>query len=300
MRSSLAMTRCGAEEPTVTGFRDIPYPFEENWISVGGVRTCWVEEGDGVPVLLLCPAGRGLLHYRELFGLRSRRRFIAVDLPGWGKADKPDVSYNQDYYVDWLRQFVDALGVDRPHLVGNSMGGQLAARLLAADPSCARSLSLIAIPGNIAWWRRFLMPLFLSQRTIRNMRPWQFRRAMRQNFYRWPARAEEIVAKGVELSRGPDWPDYARCLARCLRTALAQDIAPVLARLGGPVLFIWGKQDRVCPVAALPALAARVADARSCVLEECGHFPPVERPRPTLDALEHFWGKQESRAAARD
>ncbi len=283
-------------------FRDLPYPFDEHWIELGGVRTCWVGEGDGVPVLLLCPAGRGLLHYRELFKRRASRRFIALDLPGWGKADKPDLPYDLPHYLAWLRAFITELGLERPHLVGNSLGGQLAANLAAHEPERFRSLSLIAIPGAMSTLRKLLRPLLLNERSIRNMQPWQFRRSVKKNFHRWPDRAEEIVAKGVELAQGPDWPPYARSLARCMRAALGQEMGPLLGMLDGdeggdgrpPVQFLWGRHDAVCPLSGLDTLAAHVPSAARHIIEECGHYPPVESPDDTLRLLEAFWDTAEA------
>src|SRR5690606_39235182 len=85
--------------------------------------------------------------------LRFARRFstdyrvVALDLPGFGESSKPDASYDVASQVERLRAFVQALQLERPHLIGNSMGGHIAALYAARYPTEVRSLALLDNAG---------------------------------------------------------------------------------------------------------------------------------------------------------
>jgi pimeloyl-ACP methyl ester carboxylesterase len=99
---------------------------QEKTIDVKGIKTSYMEEGTGAPVVFV----HGLGGYKEnwetnvpVFG--ERHRAIALDLPGYGRSEKPDVPYGPEFFASFVGKFMKALGVPRAHLVGNSMGGHL-------------------------------------------------------------------------------------------------------------------------------------------------------------------------------
>ena len=130
-------------------FEDVPYPYSERSVTAADVRVTYVDEGSGLPILFLPAAGRGLTHDAKLYpGLLAKGlRVVGVDLPGWGKSEKPDATYSVEWYLHFLEKFLDALKLERFVVVGNSMGGLLAA-LLAGRREDVRGAVLFAPAGG--------------------------------------------------------------------------------------------------------------------------------------------------------
>ncbi|HLZ70069.1 MAG TPA: haloalkane dehalogenase [Dehalococcoidia bacterium] len=142
------------------------FPYEPRYVEIEGLRMAYVETGAGDPIL--CLHGEptwSFLYRRMLPTLASAGRVIAPDLVGFGRSDKPvaDYAYSYKAHVRWLRQFVEALDLQRITLVCQDWGGLLGLRLLAQQPQ--RFARLVAMNTGIPdggdsgepflRWRRF-------------------------------------------------------------------------------------------------------------------------------------------------
>ncbi len=217
---------------------------------------------------------------------------VGVDLPGWGKSEKPDLPYSVDWYVDWLGRLADRLGLAEAVVVGSSMGGLLGIRLAERRPGLVRALALVGSAGGPRRrLRSWAMRLLLSERRLLGLTEASFRRQLRSFFHREVPEAAEIARLGAALAAGPEWPPYVRAFVRGARTVIGHSAIEALERLPIPVLVLWGRQDRVLPVADAVAMhraleRGRSPSARLEIVEECGHYPPLERPdvvRAVLD-----------------
>jgi 4,5:9,10-diseco-3-hydroxy-5,9,17-trioxoandrosta-1(10),2-diene-4-oate hydrolase len=262
-------------------FEDVPYPYAEKAVTVAGVRTVYIDEGENDRTLLFLPAaGRSLTHDQALYPalIESGERVVAVDLPGWGKSEKPDASYSLEWYLHWVEHFVHVLGLGRLVLVGSSLGGLLAALFAARFQEEVVGTALVAPAGGpIPFVKRNVARLLLEERMLLHPTPRAVRTALGQYFLKPIPEFEEIVARALAISRGKGWPLYCRALSRGGRSALAADIVPHLGAIACPVLLLWGQEDRVCPVEWVELFRSRLARARVRVLESCGHFPQIER-----------------------
>ena len=125
----------------------------ERFATLSHGRTRYLESGEGPPVLLLHGAGfiPGADAWRVTIpALATRYRVIAPDALGWGPGDQLDLDYSFGYMVDSLREMQDALGLERTHVVGHSMGGWLASLLAYESPERVDSLVLVASGGLLA------------------------------------------------------------------------------------------------------------------------------------------------------
>jgi haloalkane dehalogenase len=125
-------------------FHHLPgYPFAPHYVDVGGVRMHYVDEGAGIPVLLLHGEPSWSYLYRKMIPLIAGAglRAVAPDLVGFGRSDKPAAreDYSYQRHMDWLTAFVDALDLRGVTLVGQDWGGLLGLRLAAEQaPRFAR------------------------------------------------------------------------------------------------------------------------------------------------------------------
>lgn len=276
-------------------FEDVVYPYRERSITAAGVKVVYIDEGQGTPILFLPPAGRGLTHDEKLYAplVAGGRRIVGLDLPGWGKSEKPDATYSIEWYLHFLERFLEALGLERPVLVGNSMGGLLAGVLAGRLAGKVAGAALIAPAGGpIPFVKRQIVGYLMSEARLRDASPRAWRLAMGQYFHRPIPELEVLVQRGLAIARGKGWPLYCRALARGAKAALAYDLAPRLAEVRCPVLLLWGREDRICPVSWVEAFEPRLERSRVHIIDGCGHFPAIERPEALLSVLES-WLREE-------
>jgi pimeloyl-ACP methyl ester carboxylesterase len=214
----------------------------------------------------------------------------AIDLPGFGSSSKPARgAYDASYFARSVLGYMDAMEIERAHLVGNSMGGRIAIELALTEPDRAETLSLLA-PVLAFRRRRQLVPLVRLIRPELAAIPHPLRAArVREQFWGLFARPERLDPAAADIAADEFCRTYRSRSARIAFFAAARNIyldAPdgesgLWTRLTGlttPALFIWGDRDRLVPAAFSRHVAGALPHARQVVLTECGHVPQVELP----------------------
>jgi pimeloyl-ACP methyl ester carboxylesterase len=245
-------------------------PREERRLTdVGAYRIHSVRQGEGTPVVLLHGLSGSIRWWRYTSPpLAGRYRVHTIDLVGFGgsrPARPPGVRLMADILARWL----EAEGIERPHIVGHSMGGQIAIHLLAGHRVDARSLTLVSASG-IPHPRHFQEAARL------------FTGALRPRTWGAPTFVPSIAADA--LRAGPF------TLVRAGVDLLADDVRPLLHALHLPTLVIWGALDPLLPLEDGQTLAAGISGARLVVIGDAAHNPMVDRPiefnRVLLDHLD--------------
>lgn len=261
-------------------------------------RLSIVEAGEGPPVLAIHGLGATKGSFvPTLVALSDRHRVIALDLPGFGDSDKPiGAAYDAPFFATACAELLDALQLDRVHLIGNSLGGRVALEMALRWPDRARRLALLA--PSLAWRRaRTWAPLVRLTRPelgLVHLAP----RAIVDGIVRLliPGANDGWVAAGVdEFLRSYVTPSGRAAFYAAARHIYldephgADGFWTRLAGLEPEALFVWGRRDRVVPI----GFKRHVADAlpRACHLElDCGHVPQIERPGDTHQAIAAFLG----------
>jgi pimeloyl-ACP methyl ester carboxylesterase len=214
----------------------------------------------------------------------------AIDLPGFGSSSKPARgAYNARYFAHSVLGYMDAMSIERAHLVGNSMGGRIAIELALTEPDRAETLGLLA-PVLAFRRRRELVSLVKLIRPELAAIPHPLGTArVREQFWSLFARPERLDPAAADVAADEFCRTYRSRSARIAFFAAARNIyleAPdgergLWTRLRGlrtPALFIWGDHDRLIPAAFSRQVAKVLPHARQVVLTECGHVPQVELP----------------------
>lgn len=216
------------------------------------------------------------------------RRFTLFipDIIGQGLSDKPRAAYTPAFYVEWLRGFLDAVGVGRAPLVGHSMGGGLALGLALADPDRVDRLVLISgFPRGLLEHIKSSQLRRLHQFGSRWLFGLGYRLLGRRIFRKllgglvWDRSlvTPPVIERAYRLRK-----DYGK--ARPLWSSLTHisdwenDYAPRLGSVRCPVQIIWGQQDRFISLAAGEDLHRTIPNSRLAVLPETGHLPMWEGP----------------------
>ncbi len=230
-----------------------------------------LELGDGagrLPVALVHGFAGDLLTWQfTLPHLSANRRVLALDLPGHGGSTQDVGDGSLEGLAGWLGRALDALEVERAHLVGHSMGGALAVLLALAAPERAASLSLLACAGLSPVFDRDLLLRMLDARTP------EAAEACVAALFAGPSPLTEPMAKAL-LAR-VNGPVPVGPLRRILEAGFGRERPEPLdwSRIKVPIRFVWGDADRVVPPPGPEWLAP---DAPLHMLDGVGHLPHLE------------------------
>ncbi len=256
-----------------------------------------LQAGTGDPVVALHGLGGTKISFLPTAAaLADEFRIIAVDLPGFGDSDKPvGAPYDARFFARSVEALMDALGIERAHVIGNSMGGRVALEVGLRTPARVRRLALLS--SSLAWRRerpwagllRLVRPeLGLLQVAPRGAVEGIARRLVPGAQAGWAAAGVDEFLRAFHTPRGRA-AFYAAARQIYLEEPEGEDgFWPRLRTLTPPALFVWGLHDRLVPVAFAPHVTDALPHAEHVELD-CGHVPQLERPRETHAAIARFF-----------
>jgi len=275
-------------------------------VRVGRQRISTLTMGEGRDVLLIHGLGATKATFFETAALLSRRyRIHAIDLPGFGSSSKPlTAPYTAQWFAEHTLGAMDELGIERAHVVGNSLGGRVAIELGLRAPERVAGLGLLC--PAVAFVKRSLHPVVRLLRPELGLLPHRFARGTveRQllDLFADPAALDPSVADIVvdEFQR-----IYGSAGARLAFLSAARNVYldkpfgqtgfyPRLGELTRPALFVWTSHDRLIPAGFSRHVSEWLPDAEQIVIDACGHAPQVERPEQTTGLLQRFFARVEA------
>jgi pimeloyl-ACP methyl ester carboxylesterase len=258
------------------------------------------QAGSGPPVVMLHGLGATKVSFLPtIAALAPSYRAIAIDLPGFGDSVKPiRAAYDPRYFARAVIALLDALEIDRAHLVGNSMGGRVALEVGLQSPERVRRLGLLA--PSLAWLRdrpwAQLLKLVAPQLGLIQPAPRPVVEAIVRRLV--PGADEEWTAAGIdEFLRSYLTPrGRAAFYAAARNIYLEEPYGPRglwtrLPRLEAPSLFVWGKRDMLVPIAFADHVRQALPASEHLELPG-GHVPQLENPKRTHEALLRFLGRR--------
>jgi pimeloyl-ACP methyl ester carboxylesterase len=295
----VAVDLAGAAQPHSEAVRAI---YERN-LAACGVPQRWieldasaqvsvVEKGEGPPVLLLHGTGTSSLSLLPLFEHLDGVRAIAVDRPGFGLSDPAPVPRERfrDAAIEFLDQALDALGLERPVLAGNSMGGTWATWYALARPERVRGLVLLGsaplLPGTRPPALLRLMASPLGGLLDRILKPSEeavvrLMRAMGEAgaITQYPNLLDAQLAAGDDpVARATNLGELRAVIGPLGFRGEARVYPSELRSVATPSLLIWGDNDPVASVSAGERITGLIPDARLEILHG-GHVPYLGNPR---------------------
>ena len=257
----------------------------EKWVDLSHGRTRYLEAGTGPPVLLLHGVGftaGGDAWTPILERLDGRVRAIAPDFLGWGFGDRLDLEYSFAYLVDFLRELQDALGLERAHVVGHSMGGWIATLFAYESPDRVDRLVLVASGGTAA---RTLSSMTEFTPPTRDDIRAQLAAAVR------PDELEALVERDWAKTQVPGALESYRKILRHMnepKTRERYNTRRRLPHIHAPTLIVWGSNDAVNAPEMGRVLHDGIAGSRLEVLDGIGHGVPWECPEGLTALLQEF------------
>jgi pimeloyl-ACP methyl ester carboxylesterase len=255
-------------------------------LDVGGAQVHYAEIGTGPPLIFVHGLGGCWQNWLENMPRMAELgyRAIALDLPGFGASPMPPWEISIPRYGGLLDGFRDALGVGSCALVGNSMGGFIAAEVAVGQPEWVDRLVLVSSAGiSHATMRRGPVvagarisiatnPLLRRVDLVSMRRP-GLRQAAYGKVMRHPERLpRELLIEFMAPALGA--PAFVPAVA----ALVGYDLLDRLPRIRVPTLVVWGRDDLVVPAADSAGFVERIPGAELVVFDDCGHVPMAERP----------------------
>jgi 2-hydroxymuconate-semialdehyde hydrolase len=263
-------------------------PAAARTLHVDGTATAVIEAGDGPPLLLLhggIECG-GAMWAPVLARLAEHHRVVVPDIPGLGES-APLARLDIDTFGRWLAALVGQLGLEQPAVVAHSLIGSLTARFATEDTGLIAHLVTYAAPAVGA----YRMSLQLRYAAIRlAIRP-SARNAERFDRF-------ALLDLDATRRRDPGWyaafDSYTRARARephvkrTMRQLISTATKPIpdadLARTGVPTTLLWGRHDRMVPLAIAEAAATRHGWPLHTI-DDAAHAPHIEQPDAFVGTL---------------
>jgi pimeloyl-ACP methyl ester carboxylesterase len=254
-------------------------------VRVAGRSVNYVDLGEGAqpPVLFVHGLGASWQSWLEtLPALARERRVVALDLPGFGASEMPAEPISITRYAHIVEELCARIGLGPIALVGNSMGGFVAAQMAISHPARVERLVLAAAAG-ISVTNAYRRPTVTAARaaTVAGI----FRLTQRRPFVVRPHLRHLALAPAVRHPTliGPDLAHELLAAGRpgfvsALDALLDYDFRDRLEAIACPTLLIWGEKDMLVPAADADEFARRIPAARKVVFPDTGHMPQLEQP----------------------
>ena len=259
-------------------------------------RLSTLQAGSGPPLLAIHGLGATKGSFLPtVAALAERYRVIALDLPGFGDSDKPiNASYDAAFFARAVIGLLDALELERAHLIGNSLGGRVALEVAMRHPERVERLALLC--PSLAWRRERpwapLVRLMQPKLGLVHIAPRPLVEGIVHRLI--PGADEGWTAAGVdEFLRAYLTPSGRAAFYAAARHIYLEEphgesgFWPRLAELQAEALFVWGRRDKLVPIAFERHVIDTLPAARHLELD-CGHVPQIERPRHTHRAVDAF------------
>lgn len=258
---------------TITAAAQSPQRAEKE-ITIYGAKIRYVEAGTGPTVILLHGLGGSWQNWTfNINQLATKYHVVAMDQIGFGKSDKPMIPYRIGTYVDFLDQFLKLRQIERASLVGNSMGGWIAATYAFSHPERVDRLVLVDAAG-------FAPPATLDLNTLFSLNPTTrdgVKELLKRVFYNQAVFATDAAVDAALSNRINAGDGYT--IDSLVRSIVRGEgfLDNRVQEIKQPTLIIWGRQDGLVPLSDGERFKKEIANSSLIVFDQCGHVPHVEK-----------------------
>ena len=272
-----------------------------HFLDLEGIKTAYYStEGEGTPIVFLHGGGvdHAMLSWKTIMQTwTGSQPLVALDLPGYGNSDKPELEYSLSFYTGFLKAFLDTLNAQNVTLCGLSMGGAIALQYALRYPEYIGKLVLVApwgvsasAPYSLMGRLRVRLPLNqVVYKTLQN---------------RWLAK--NIIAGSLIGNREKITPEildevqtaaHSKDAARVFQSFQISELwgehpvghlIPLLPQIKVPTLFIQGDKDPGVKVGDVKQAAASMPNARVEIFEHHKHWVQKESPERFVDIVRDF------------
>ena len=272
---------------------DSDHPEVGSYVDAGGIKTNYLEAGDGPPVVLVHGSGPGVTAYANwrltIPGLAPAFRVLAPDMAGFGFSDKPGGVADLAAWVGQIIGFLDALGIERASVVGNSFGGSIGIRLATDHPERVDRLVLMGATGISFPITEGLDQVWGYQPSFENMR-----RILDYFAYSRELVNDELAEVRYRAALAPGVQEAFSALFPAPRQRWVEAITTPEEKIRAiphETLIIHGREDQVIPLDNAYRLLGLIERSELHVFGRCGHWSQIEWADDFNALLVRFLGR---------
>jgi len=255
----------------------------EKFVMVKNHQTRYLEAGQGFPLILIHGLGASADRWLPLIPYLEKNFHLFIpDLIGFGDSDKPNVNYTTDFFVQFLRDFIDTIKVRQFNIIGSSFGGQIVAEYAVV---CSNIKKMVLVsPSGI---NHRLTP-FMKKYSLAMLFPNKQR--ITEVFQMLNGSKDHIdsvlVEEFITRMQQPKAKMVATSVLINLRDA---DISQKLPKITCPSLVVWGDNDPVIPPRYAKIFVSSIKNCDFSLMKGCGHVPFVENPEEFSEIISEFF-----------
>lgn len=235
----------------------------------------YLQEGTGEVMVLLHGLFGSMGNYTAIMEhLKEDYQLLVPMLPIYAT---PKRSLSIISLMEHVHEFLQHLGHDRVHLVGNSLGGHIALLLTLKEPALVQSLTLTGSSG--------LFENALGSSFPRRQNYDFVRKVVENTFYDPAVATKEIVDEVFEII---NTPEKGLKVIITAKSAMRHNLEQELHRITAPTLLIWGKEDNITPAFVGEDFQEKIPNSTLHFFENCGHAPMMEYPQAFIELLRPF------------
>lgn len=251
----------------------------EETIEINGLKMRYDRSGDGSQAVIVMHGWGCKASTVQLLADAATSAGTTVynlDLPGFGASQEPPADWGVYDYAHFIEAFSDALGIERPVLIGHSYGGRIAivyaserpvGKLILVDSAGIKPRRSLKYYAKVYSFKaaKHLLPLVLGRK-----------------------KGAEIIERMRGKSGSADYQAASPVMRRIMSTSVNQDLRHLLPDIKAPTLLIWGENDTATPLRDARLMERLVPDAGLVSYPGCGHYSFLERPAQTTAVIRSF------------
>ncbi|MBU2490228.1 MAG: alpha/beta hydrolase [Proteobacteria bacterium] len=266
----------------------------DQWATANGVRYHYQEwKNPGPNVVLIHGFASSSWTWKDVAPALADRGYHvwAVDLKGFGYSDKPrDADYSPPALMEGVNAWMDAVGIQKATVAGNSLGGFISIQLALTHPDKVERLVLVdsagyehEMPAMVSMTR---MPMAEGMANL-FWGEWMVRMSLKDVFYNKKLVTEDRVQAYYDRLRTENGMHALIRTGRQTKGAFSPWV-PRIPQIRQPTLIIWGENDPWTPVKLGRRFRQDIADSVLAILPRCGHMPQEEKPEVTVRLMDDF------------
>jgi pimeloyl-ACP methyl ester carboxylesterase len=274
--------------------RQYHYAHGEQYVEVNGLQVCYQEMGQGDQTILIIPGLGTSVDFWQLVmpDLARHYHVVAMDPPGFGKSDKPDLHYSLKWITRQIVDFMDVKQIEHATLMGGSLGGHLALLVALEQPQRVDRLILM---GSCGAWPEPSIFTILGLVTL-----WQDPLVVDHLRRNWPKIYWDIVGSDgavaerifkYQMAMRADlkqfWPE-GRAASRSLKSIFFNSTRGRMDEIRQPTLLVWGEEDRIHLLSEGFYFRRHLPDARMVIVPDSAHEVILDQPQAMIDLVLRF------------
>ena len=235
------------------------------FIDIDGVNTHYICEGDGICILLLHGWGTGIKPFEALIEhLSPYYKVYALDFPGFCESEEPQTAWGVDEYAHFLLQFCQKLNISETFLLGHSMGGRIAIKMLS-EKNCPIKVKKLILTGSAGIRPKRSAKSKFKTRLYKIGKVFLSAKPVEKLF---PDALEKLRSKNGSADYRAASPIMRQCLVKMVNT----DLTELLPSIKASTLLIWGVNDAETPISDGILMEKLIPDAGLVRIDNAGHF----------------------------